>query len=104
VAGNPGDGSDGLELKRAVDENTVSGRFVITGSANVLASKRILDALPGRIDRFTLWPLAQTEIESGRMNFVDTLFAGKPPQVTGAPVGLSGYADLIVCGRLSRGQ
>jgi uncharacterized protein len=87
-----------LELKKAVDDDTIPGRFVITGSANVLASKRILDALPGRIDRFTLWPLAQTEIEGGRANFVDALFAGEPPQVTGAPVGLSAYADRIVAG------
>src|SRR5215216_1170996 len=65
-----------LELKRAVDDDSAPGRFVITGSANVLASKKILDALPGRIDRFTLWPLAQTEIEGGRLNFVDALLAG----------------------------
>jgi predicted AAA+ superfamily ATPase len=87
-----------LELKKAVDDNTVPGRFLITGSANVLAGKKILDALPGRIDRFTLWPLAQTEIASGRVNLVDALFAGEPPQVTGAPVGLSEYADRIVAG------
>ena len=36
-----------LELKKAVDADTVPGRFLITGSANVLASKKILDALPG---------------------------------------------------------
>jgi uncharacterized protein len=87
-----------LELKKAVDDDAVPGRFVITGSANVLASKRILDALPGRIDRFTLWPLAQTEIERGAVNFVDALFAGEPPLVTGAPVGLTDYADRIVAG------
>lgn len=87
-----------LELKKAVDDDTVPGRFVITGSANVLASKRILDALPGRIDRFTLWPLAQTELDDGRVNFVDALFAGEPPQVSGAPVGLTAYAERIAAG------
>jgi uncharacterized protein len=87
-----------LELKKAVDDDTVPGRFVITGSANVLASKRILDALPGRIDRFTLWPLAQAEIERGRVNVVDALFAGEPPQMSGAPVGLAEYANRIVAG------
>ena len=71
---------------------------MITGSANVLASKKILDALPGRIDRFTLWPLAQAEIELGGVNVVDALFAGEPPQVSGAPVGLSDYVDRIVAG------
>ena len=87
-----------LELKRAADDNTAPGRFVITGSANVLASKRILDALPGRIDRLMLWPLAQTEIEAGNVNVVDALFAGAPPQIAGAPVGLADYADRIIAG------
>lgn len=87
-----------LALKKAVDEDSVPGRFLITGSANVLASKKILDALPGRIDRFTLWPLAQAEIERGRVNVVDALFAGKAPQVSGAAVGLADYADRMVAG------
>jgi hypothetical protein len=87
-----------LELKKAVDDDSVPGRFLITGSANVLASKRILDALPGRIDRLTLWPLAQAEIERGRVNIVDALFAGGAPHVSGSPVGLSEYADRIVAG------
>jgi uncharacterized protein len=87
-----------LELKKAVDADAVPGRFVITGSANVLASEKILDALPGRIDRFTLWPLAQTEIDGGRVNLVDALFASAPPLVTDAPIGLSAYADRIVAG------
>ena len=54
-----------LELKKAVDADTTPGRFVITGSANVLASRRIQDALPGRIDRVDMWPLAQSEIHGG---------------------------------------
>ncbi len=87
-----------LELKKAVDADTVPGRFVITGSADVLSSKRILDALPGRIDRFVLWPLAQSEIRAGTVNIVDALFDGRPPQLSGAPVGLRDYADLIVAG------
>jgi predicted AAA+ superfamily ATPase len=87
-----------LELKKAVDDAAVPGRFLITGSADVLASRNIVDALPGRIDRFMLWPLAQTEIEGGRVNFVDMLFGGEPPQVTDAPVGLPAYADRIAAG------
>ena len=51
-----------LELKRAVDADTVPGRFLITGSADVLAHRKVIDALPGRIDRIELWPLARSEI------------------------------------------
>jgi hypothetical protein len=87
-----------LVEERAVDDKTIPGRFLITGSANVLANKKILDALPDRIDRFMLWPLAQAEIESGRVNFVDALLAGKPPQVTDARVRWADYAHRIVAG------
>jgi uncharacterized protein len=84
-----------LELKKAVDADTAPGRFVITGSANVLASKRIQDALPGRIDRVEMWPLAQSEIRGRTLNVVDTLFAGRAPLVTGAPAGRAAFSELI---------
>ena len=84
-----------LALKKAVDEDTAPGRFVITGSANVLESKRIQDALPGRIDRIDMWPLAQSEIHGGHVNVVDELFAGRAPRVTGAPVGRAAFAEVV---------
>ena len=87
-----------LELKKAVDADTTPGRFVITGSANVLASQRIQDALPGRIDRIDMWPLAQSEINGAAHNLVDELFAGRPPRVIGAPVGRSAFAHVVAEG------
>src|SRR4051812_19170329 len=87
-----------LELKRAVDADTTPGRFVITGSANVLASRRIQDALPGRIDRVDLWPLAQSEIRGGPLNVVDELFRGQAPRVAGAPVGRAAVSDVVAEG------
>lgn len=84
-----------LELKRAVDAETIPGRFVITGSADVLAHRKVIDALPGRIDRIELWPLARAEIEGGNLNVIDELLAGRVPQITGAPVGPDAYASAI---------
>jgi predicted AAA+ superfamily ATPase len=71
---------------------------VVTGSANVLASRRIQDALPGRIDRIDMWPLAQSEIHGGLLNVVDELFGGRPPRVSGAPVGRSAFAEVVAEG------
>lgn len=34
-----------LEIKKAVDRDTTPGRFLLTGSANILSSKRVVDAL-----------------------------------------------------------
>ncbi len=87
-----------LELKKAVDADTTPGRFVITGSANVLASRRIADALPGRIDRVDMWPLAQSEIQGGSLNIVDELFQGRVPHVVGAPVGRSAFSQVLAEG------
>jgi predicted AAA+ superfamily ATPase len=87
-----------LEIKKAVDRDPTPGRFLLTGSANVLASKRVIDALTGRIDRIRMWPLAQTEIVGGQLNIVDELLAGRAPQVTGATVGRSAFSDVIATG------
>lgn len=87
-----------LAIKSAVDRDHTPGQFFLTGSANVLANRKVLDALTGRVEIVRLWPLAQSEIEEVRSNFVDSLFASAPPQVEDAPVGL----DALV-GRLAAG-
>lgn len=87
-----------LELKKAVDADTTPGRFLITGSANILANRRILDALPGRIDRLDLWPLARSEIEDGTLNLIDELLAGRAPHLSGMPTGPDAYAPYIAEG------
>ncbi len=87
-----------LEIKKAVDRDTSPGRFLLTGSANVLSSKRVIDALTGRIDRVRMWPLAQTEILGGALNLVDELLAGRAPQLDGAPVGHRAFSSVIAEG------
>ena len=73
-------------LKIAVDCRRVPGRFVLTGSTNVLRVPTIQDSLAGRLEVVRLHPLAQFEIE-GRSaagftghrtsGFLDTLFGGR---------------------------
>lgn len=64
-----------LPIKAAVDRNRQPGRFLLTGSANVLLLPRLSEALAGRMEVATLWPLSQGEIESVVENFVDHLFS-----------------------------
>jgi predicted AAA+ superfamily ATPase len=87
-----------LEIKRAVDADTKPGRFLLTGSANILTSKKVKDALTGRIETLHLWPLAQSEIRGGEVNLVDSLFAGAPPQLSGCTVGRDAFAAIIAAG------
>lgn len=64
-----------LALKTAVDRDRRPGRFLLTGSANVLVLPRISESLAGRMEILTLWPLSQGEIEGAPDSLVDALFA-----------------------------
>ena len=87
-----------LAIKSVVDKDRAPGQFFLTGSANVLASREVLDALTGRVESHTLWPLAQSETEGTESNFVDSLFSGAPPQIEGAPVGREALAGRLTAG------
>ncbi len=87
-----------LDIKSAVDKDTRPGRFLLTGSANILTSKKVKDALTGRIETLNLWPLSQSEIRGGQTNLVDALFAGTPPQLGGCTVGRDAFVDLTIAG------
>jgi uncharacterized protein len=76
-----------LVIKQRVDNEPVPGRFLLTGSANVMALPTIGDSLAGRIEIIELFPLAQSEIERRRGSSIDRLFAGEPPRLTTAVIG-----------------
>ena len=63
-------------LKVVVDRKRVAGRFVLTGSANVLLVPRLSDSLAGRMQILRLHPLAQCELARRRPRFLDALFEG----------------------------
>jgi len=51
-----------LAVKRAVDEDRAPGRFLLTGSANLLLMKRVSETLAGRAVYLTLRPLTRLEL------------------------------------------
>ncbi|MCP5519467.1 MAG: ATP-binding protein [Verrucomicrobiales bacterium] len=51
-----------LPLKRVVDQNRLPGRFVLTGSANLLLLKRVADSLAGRAFYAVMHPLNRREL------------------------------------------
>jgi predicted AAA+ superfamily ATPase len=63
-------------LKREIDRDRLAGRFLLTGSANVLLAPRLSDSLAGRMEILRLYPLAQCEIEQVQPGFLRELFAG----------------------------
>lgn len=52
-----------IAVKRAVDDDPsrVAGRFVLTGSANLLMLEKVSETLAGRAVYVTLWPLTRSE-------------------------------------------
>lgn len=93
-----------LAIKERLDRDNSRGQFLLTGSANIRALPAIEDALPGRVDYMTLWPLAGAELEGAGRNFVDDLLAGTPPQLSGMPIGRPAYAERIVHGGYPEAQ
>lgn len=67
-----------LPIKASVDRLRIPGRFVLTGSANVLTLPKVSESLAGRMEILTLWPLAQSELEGVPSGFVDACFQGAP--------------------------
>jgi predicted AAA+ superfamily ATPase len=51
-----------LAVKSAVDEDRAAGRFLLTGSANLLLMKRISESLAGRAVYWKLLPLTRREL------------------------------------------
>lgn len=75
-----------LAIKKTVDEDYRPGRFLLTGSANILTLPRVADSLAGRMETVRLLPLAYAEIIGRRPSFLDDLFGGR----------LHGPSDVII--------
>jgi hypothetical protein len=66
-----------LAIKSFVDKNRNAGKFILTGSANVLLLPKVSESLAGRIEILNLFPLSQSEISGTQNNLIDKLFANK---------------------------
>ena len=71
-----------LAIKKSVDEDRRPGRFLLTGSANLMALPTVADSLAGRMETLLLLPLSQSEIEGQSANWLDCVFSGRIPQPT----------------------
>ena len=84
-------------LKIAVDRRRTPGRFILTGSANVLWVPKLADSLAGRMEIVRLHPLAQCELAGRPPRFLDALFAGTFKARSYQRLG-AGLAERIVSG------
>ena len=63
-----------LAIKSFVDKKRKAGKFILTGSANVLLLPKVSESLAGRMEILNLFPFSQSEISSANINFIDKLF------------------------------
>ena len=67
-------------LKVVVDElrqehgSKLKGRFLLTGSANIMALPKLSDSLVGRMNVITLYPISGAEAFGGRGDFIERVF------------------------------
>ncbi|MEW5754733.1 MAG: ATP-binding protein [Pseudomonadota bacterium] len=66
-------------IKILVDADRRPGRFLLTGSANVLLLPQLSESLAGRMEAIPLWPLSQGELADRVERFIDTVFAPRLP-------------------------
>jgi predicted AAA+ superfamily ATPase len=84
-------------LKLVVDRDRQPGRFLLTGSADVLLLPKLADSLAGRIEVIRLHPMAQVELRQQAAGFLERLFCAEFGVVTTTRMGLA-LAELVVAG------
>ena len=92
-----------LAIKKSVDEDRRPGRFLLTGSANLMTLPAVADSLAGRMETLALLPLSQSELQGSTANWIDAAFAGSLLKVVTPMVGTAlvetvlqgGYPEAI---------
>src|SRR3989338_5085475 len=87
-----------LAIKAQVDRDRKPGRFLLTGSADVLLLPNLAESLAGRMETLTLWPFSQGEIEKTQESFVDVSFSRMIPRGERSPLKRSEMIQRILRG------
>ena len=87
-------------IKRAVDRDRRPGRFLLTGSANLLVVSKVTESLAGRMEIAQLYPLTEVEKERKAGRFLSALLEGTlRPEIKGGTVAAeAGLAERLVAG------
>lgn len=88
-----------LDIKASIDRERRPGRFLLTGSADVLLLPQVADSLAGRMEVLTLWPLSSAEIAGNAgFNRADALFDAPFAVFTAPPCERATLADTLARG------
>ena len=95
-----------LAIKQSVDANRKPGRFILTGSANLLQLPRLSDSLAGRMEWIELHPFSEAEKQGAPGLFLEQWITGKldttispstPPRPSTLPgrIVQGGYPEAV---------
>ncbi|QND53838.1 ATP-binding protein [Phyllobacterium sp. 628] len=87
-----------LAIKESVDEDKRPGRFLLTGSANIMTLPTVADSLAGRMEVITLMPLARGEIVGRKPTFLDLAFQGRIAPGNGASATANELIEVVLAG------
>jgi uncharacterized protein len=87
-----------LAIKASVDRDRQPGRFLLTGSAQLMALPRLADTLAGRIEVLTLHPFTQGEMAGLRETFIGRAFSTDAGLSSAAGVTSSDLRERIAAG------
>lgn len=90
-------------IKKSVDDDRRPGRFLLTGSANLLTLPQVSESLAGRMEVVNLLPLSRAEVRSKRPNFLTAAFDGRLLNPAEAMIGdelvqavlIGGYPEML---------
>ncbi|MGR3806227.1 ATP-binding protein [Pasteurella testudinis] len=88
-----------LEIKAEVDRNRKNGRFLLTGSANLLLLPSAQDSLAGRMEVIYLQPLSEQEKQGGQDSLLERLVKRRiTPQIKGGAAEIDEVISAVVSG------
>jgi uncharacterized protein len=85
-------------IKRSVDEDRRAGRFLLTGSANILTLPQVSESLAGRMEIVSLLQLSRAEIRGRKPSFLRTAFSGRISAPTEVLMGESLVQAVLIGG------
>lgn len=92
-----------LTIKKSVDQDRRPGRFLLTGSADILTLPTVSESLAGRMEIISLLPLSHAEIAAAPPSFLKLAFEGRLPEISTGDGGTSiresvltgGYPEIL---------
>ena len=87
-----------LALKLVIDQDRRPGRFLLTGSANLMALPQIADSLAGRVEILTLLPLSNAELARRPNDFLSHAGAQSWPLNASTPAQPSDMIQQVLSG------